>query len=267
VGSASNPLTGSGWLSNAPGTATPGSGGGGGGPNWANPGWALGPVGGLIGSMFGSGSPPPNPQNSPTSVGGPWGNPGGYQNPWGSGEIRLNAGLNNILAGQMKNQLAPQFAQLMQQYGGDAGKFYQQLMNLGSPYYQQKQMEGFTQGNQQNQNAQGMARQQLGAQGYGSTPSGANAAMIGGMNQQGSQNLSEQYLQNLFNNEQMQLQGGAGLSNLTGMFNPTQLLGGTSIGSNIQGPTSLFQNLATTMGALGAGGQGAGAAMTGAGNL
>jgi hypothetical protein len=267
MSSAANPLTGSGWLSNSPGTASPGSGESGGNP-WANPGWALGPVGGILGGLFGSGgNPPPNPQNSPTSVGGPWGNPGGYQNPWGANEIQRNAALNNIQAGQMKNQLAPQFAQLMQQYGGSAGDFFSQLMNLGSPYYQQKQQEGFTQGVQQNQNAGAMAKQQLQAQGYGATPSGANAAMIGGMAQQGSQNLAEQYLQNLFQNEQMQGAGAQGLSSLAGLFNPTQLLSGTGIGSNVTNQPSFFQDFASVLGGLGAGGQGGGAAATGAAAL
>ncbi len=166
----------------------------------------------------------------------------------------VNAVLNNIIAGQMKNQLAPQFAQLMQQYGGQAGDFFKQLMNLGSPYYQQKQQEGFTQGVQQNQNAAGMAKQQLGAQGYGNTPSGANAAMIGGMQQAGSQSLAENYLQNLFQNEQMQAQGAAGLGQMAQLFNPTQLLGGTSLGSPVQSGPSFFNNFATMWNAIKPGG-------------
>jgi hypothetical protein len=183
--------------------------------------------------------------------GGPGGNPGAFGNPSGSGEINKNIGIENILAAQQKNALAPQFAQLMGQYGGQAGDFFKQLMNLGSPYYQQHQQEAFTQGVNQNQNAEAMARQQLGAQGYGATPSGANAAMLGGMQMQGAQNLSEQYLQNLFANEQMQLQGAGGLSQLAGMFNPTQLLGGTSVGANIQQPSNFFQNMSSVMGGIG----------------
>ena len=194
-------------------------------------------------------------------MGGPYGNPGGYSNPYGSKEISRNMGLTNIEAGQMKNQLAPIFAQLMQQYGGQAGDFFKNLMNLGSPYYQQKQQEGFTQGVQENQNAAAMAKQQLGAQGYGSTPSGANAAMIGGMQQQGSQNLAEQYLQNLFQNEQMQMMGGQGLAGMASMFNPTQLLGGTSIGATPEASSSFFQNFANMLSPIAQGGQAAAAGM------
>lgn len=169
-------------------------------------------------------------------------NPGGYGNPKGANEINRNMGLTNIAAGQMKNQLASLFAPLMQQYGGQAANFFQNLMNLGSPYYQQHQTEGFNQQLNQNQNAAAMAKQQLASQGYGNTPSGANAAMIGGMNQAGAQSMAEQYLQNLFANEALQSQGAAGIANLAGMFNPGQMLGGTSIGANVQAPPTFFQN-------------------------
>lgn len=139
----------------------------------------------------------------------------------------------------------------MQQYGGQAGDFFKNLMNLGSPYYQQKQLEGFQQGVQQNQNASAQAQEQLRAQGYGNTPSGANAAMIGGMNQAGSQSLAEQYLQNLFQNELMQGMGAQGITQLAGMFNPAQLLGGTSLGANVQAPSTFFQNMQSVLGGLG----------------
>jgi hypothetical protein len=190
------------------------------------------------------------PFNSPSAAGGPWGNPGGYHNPTGAGAVNRNQAINNIIAGQMKNQLAPQFAQLMSQYGGQAGNLFSQLANLGSPYYQQKQSEAFGQGVRQNENAQGLAREQLRAQGYGSTPSGATAAMIGGMNQAGAQSLSEQYLQNLFQNEAMQLQGGQGLASLAGMFNPTQMLGGIPVGNVQQDPT-FGQTFGQIMGGIG----------------
>ena len=98
-------------------------------------------------------------------------NPGGYSNPQGANEINRNMGLTNIMAGQQKNFLAPQFTQRMGQFGNQAGNLYgqvapyfQSLMNLGSPYYQQHQQEGFNQGVQQNQNAAAQARQQLQAQ-------------------------------------------------------------------------------------------------------
>src|SRR5262249_17442159 len=142
------------------------------------------------------------------------GNPGGYSNPRGPYEIQRNVALNNIVAGQLKNQLAPQFAQLMGQYGKNAGDYFKQLTDLGSPYYRQHQAEAFTQGNKANQDASALAQQQLAARGFGNTPSGANAAMIGGMAMQGSQNLAEQYLQNLFNNEQMQFAGAQGQQGL-----------------------------------------------------
>lgn len=222
MATASNPLVGSGWgtqqNSNPFGSINP-----------INMGGLQGPGGSNM-SVLGSGA----------------GNPGGFSNPKGPHEINRNMGLENILSAQIKNQMAPQWAQLMNQYGQGAGDFFKQLMNFGSPFYKQKQQEAFTQGVGQNQNAQAMAQQQLRSQGYGSTPSGANAAMIGGMQQQGAQNLSEQYLQNLFQNEQMQLAGGQGLTSLAQLFNPNQLLSGTSVGANIQPNSTFFQNFMDT---------------------
>jgi hypothetical protein len=214
---ATNPLIGAGWGQQAPNQS--GTQGGGSGTQ------------GLFSNPIQATAPPNTP------------NPGGYSNPGGSGVIQNNLALENLQTGALKNQLAPQWANLMGQYGGQAGNFYGNLMNLGSPYYQQQQQSAFTQGVGQNQNAMSLAKQQLGSQGYGATPSGANAAMIGGMNMQGSQNLAEQYLQNLFQNEAMQLQGASGLAGLAQTFNPSSLLGGTSSGINYQKPTSGLQNV------------------------
>jgi hypothetical protein len=173
---------------------------------------------------------------------GGYGNPANFGDYGATGQLNKNLMLDNVIAGQMKNQLAPQFASLMGQYGGDAAGFFKQLMDLGSPFYKQKQQEAFTQGNQQNQNAMGEAQQELASKGYGSGPSGANAAMIGGMNQQGAQSLAEQYLQNLFQNENLQAQGAGGMASLASLFNPTQLLGGTSLGTTPAPGQSGIQN-------------------------
>lgn len=180
-----------------------------------------------------------------------YGNPGGFGNPLGGKETSRNVMLNNIIAGQMKNMLAPQFATLMGQYGGQAGDYFKNLMNLGSPYYQQKQSEAMNQGVTQNNNAQGLARQQLAAQGVGATPSGTTAAMIGGMNQGGAQSLAQAYLQNLFQNENLQAQGAQGLSSLAQLFNPTQLLGGTSAGAEPVTSSNFFDNFKSITSGIG----------------
>lgn len=174
--------------------------------------------------------------------GGAGGNPGNLGDFGSTGSLNKNLMLDNVVAGQMKNQLAPQFADLMGKYGGDAAAYYKQLMDLGSPYYKQRQQEAFTQGNQQNQNAMATANQQLNASGYGAAPSGARAAMVGGMNQQGAQSLAEQYLQNLFQNENLQAQGASGMASMASLFNPTQLLQGTSLGTTPAPGTSGIQN-------------------------
>lgn len=217
MGTYMNPLTGSGW-SNQPPQNTILSG--------ANPIQLPGLQGGSATGEHGS------------FGGGAYGNPGSFGDMGSASSLQKNVLLNNVIAGQMKNALAPQFASLMGRYGGDAGNFFEQLMNLGSPFYKQKQSEAFTQGVGQNQNAAAMAQQQLARQGYGYSPSGANAAMIGGMNIQGGQNLAEQYLQQLFQNEQLQAGGAQGLSSLAGLFNPTQLLSGTAAGSSATSPSS-----------------------------
>ena len=229
MGGYANPLTGSGWGSSPMGSTNPIQ-------------------------------APPNPGLSAGNRQGSYGNPSGFDNGTGSGEIHKNMALENILSAQMKNQLAPQWANLMGQYGGQAADYFKNLMNLGSPYYRQKQQEAFTQGVGQNQNAGAQAQQQLRSQGFGSTPSGANAAMLGGMAQQGAQNLSEQYLQNLFQNENLQALGAQGMQGMASMFNPTPLLGGTSLGTDWQSPSNFFQNFNSVT-------SGIGNMLTGGGNL
>jgi hypothetical protein len=55
------------------------------------------------------------------------GNPGNFGNPRGPRESSRNQGLENILASQMKLQLAPQFARYFGQYGKGAGDFFSML--------------------------------------------------------------------------------------------------------------------------------------------
>lgn len=221
MSSAANPLTGSGWTNPIQSTN----------PISLDPNYGQGEHG-----SFG---------------GGPGGNPGNLGDFGSTGSLNKNLMLDNVTAGQMKNQLAPQFASFMGQYGGDAAGYYKQLMDLGSPFYKQKQQEAFQQGNQQNQNAMSMANQQLNASGYGAAPSGARAAMVGGMNQQGAQSMAEQYLQNLFQNENLQTQGAQGMASMASLFNPTQLLGGTSLGTTPAPGQSAIQNLQGVASAIG----------------
>lgn len=201
--------------------------------------------------------------NIPQPPTGNWMNPGGYSNPRGGKETDRNVMLTNIISGQMKNMLAPQFAKAMSSYAGPAGDFFRKLMDLGSPFYQQKQAEGFTQGLQQNQNAAAQARQQLQARGYGYTPSGATAATIGGMQIEGAKSLAEQFLQNLFQNENLQAGAAGNLAQLAQLFNPTQLLGGIQAGASpVISPTtpqslqSVLQGVGSLFGSAGIRGKG-----------
>lgn len=197
--------------------------------------------------------PSTNPIQGPPQ--GPWGNPGNLPNPTTNQKDQIrNAGLLGVQQGQLRNDLIPQFANLMMGYGGSAADFFNTLKNLGSPFYQQKQSAAFGQGVQQNQNAAALARQQLAAQGYGATPSGATAALIGGMNVEGGKSLSEQFLEQLFQNEQLQLGGAQGLAQLAALFNPSSLFGSTGPTGQTQGP-SAADSFAAIMGALGIGGK------------
>jgi len=210
---------------------------------------------GINPNMFSAppGSPPPQqgpPAPTGTMQGGQnsWGNPAGYGNPSGAYENQRNLNTAATENTQLRNQLIPQFANQLFGLAQGPSQFYNQLMNLGSPYYQQQQYASFNQGNQQSQNAAAQARQQLEAQGQGYTPSGTEAAMLGGMGQQTAGNLNMQFLQNLFNNEQMQMQGAQGLGQLASLFQPQGLFGGSTTQASI--PQNFFQNLSSTLGSV-----------------
>lgn len=216
------------------------------------------PLAGWTGSNINQ--PPPSFLNTnPISTTTPNINPGNLPNATSNiKDITRNTGLTNLATGDLRNQLIPMFAKLMGQYGGQAGDFFKKLMDLGSPFYQQKQREGFEQGVQQNQNAAAQARQQASAAGTGFTPSGSNVAMIGGMNQQGGQSLAEQFLQNLFQNENLQKGAGDSLAQLAALFNPSAMASANvSTPGSTQGPAAAeqFSDILKGVGSLfGAGG-------------
>jgi hypothetical protein len=184
---------------------------------------------------------------------GTWGNPANLENPGSNQKDNMrNEGLVNVELGQLREQLAPIWANLMTGYAAPPASFFNTLLNLGSPYYQQKQAALFDQGVQQNQNAAALAQQRLASQGYGYTPSGANAAMIGAMNSAGAANLVQNFLQSLFQNEQTQLAGAQGLSGLAAMFNPAGLFGNVDVTGSTQGPSfgAQFRDIASGIGSL-----------------
>lgn len=200
---------------------------------------------------------------APPPATGPGGSPAGPYNPMGFGDPTRNTAIGrnlageNVLSGQYRNQLTPLFAQLMQQFGGNAGDFFKQLTNLGSPFYQRKQQQTFEQGTKAAQDAAAQSRQQLQASGAGYTPSGAGAAMFGGEAQAEAGNQEEAFLNNLFQNEQLQLAGAQGQGNLASLFNPSQLTGQASPGFQPLQSPSFFQNFQQMMsGLFGQGGGG-----------
>src|SRR5262249_1350452 len=233
----SNPYVGTGWSSNPtsssvlgtqlfPTGPTPP-------PNNQLLGWA--------GSNVNQGASSISLPQAPTVTGPPvgtCGNPANLENPGSNQKDNMrNEGLVNVELGQLREQLAPIWANLMTGYAAPAASFFDTLLNLGSPYYQQKQAALFDQGVRQNQKAAALAQQRLASKGYGYTPRGANAAMIGAMNSAGGANLVQNFLQSLFQNEQTQLAGAQGLAGLAGMFNPSGLFGNVDVTGSTQGPT------------------------------
>src|SRR5215471_14463976 len=248
----SNPYIGTGWPSNPTSSAVLGtqlfSTGSAPPPNNQLLGWA--------GSNINQGSSSFSLPQAPTVAGPPvatWGNPANLENPGSNQKDNMrNEGLVNVELGQLREQLAPIWANLMTGYAAPAASFFNTLLNLGSPYYQQKQAALFDQGVQQNQNAAAATQQQLASRGYGYTPSGVNAATIGAMNQAGGANLVQNYLNSLFQNEQLQAQGAQGLSSLAQMFNPSGLFGNVEVTGSTQGPSfaEQFGQIAGGLGSL-----------------
>jgi hypothetical protein len=183
------------------------------------------------------------------------GNPFAQGHPSGK-SIQSNLNLENILTSQYKNALIPQFAQMLFGAGTGAANVFSQYANLGSPYYQQAQQSVFGQGVQQAQNANAQARERLQASGYGYTPSGVGAATAGGMAVGESANLAQNFLRQLFQNEQLQLMGAQGLSSIAALFNPAQLTGQQASGVGQLQPTAAqsFQTLMQGIGQLLSGG-------------
>ena len=202
-------------------------------------------------NSFLSGGPVQQPSIGPT-FGAASNAPGGANNPFGqgvrgNGDLTQNLAQSNLITGDWRNALIPYFQQMQAGQVGPAQQYFQQLMNLGSPYYQQQQRATWEQGVGQANNAAAQARQQINQAGYGYAPSGLQAASIGQQATGTAQNLSQQFLQNLFQNEQMQAAGAQGLTGLAQLFNPAAL---TAQGTNpsIQQPTNTF---AQDVGAIG----------------
>lgn len=173
-------------------------------------------------SLFGT---PTGPVTGPPQ--GAWGNPSGVSDPWQAKNIAKNTNLENIQTGQMRNQLIPLFSNLMLKYGGDAAGFFKTLMDLGSPYYKEQQRASFEEGTRQAQNTAAGSKDRLNAAGYGAAPSGLEAATIGEEATGESQNLSQMFLQNLFQNENLQMQAAQAMEQMASLFNPASLFGST----------------------------------------
>lgn len=110
---------------------------------------------------------------------------------------------------QAAQAMTPDIARLRQ--------FYGQLMDLGSPFYQSRQRQAMEASANQFQNNAGLINQIVARQGMGMGPSGVNTAGLGQLAQAASQSFADEFLKNLFNNEQLQLQAAQGFSNIPGM--------------------------------------------------
>lgn len=205
--------------------------------SWPNPG-GVNPNASTGASTNAGGLPVPSTSQLPAA---PAGTPG-VTNPYGGGsrgggDEGYNLAQTNLQTGVYKNALLPLFSQMFFGTGGNAANFMQQLMNLGSPFYKQKQQQTFEQGVQQANNAAAQSRQQIQASGTGYTPSGAGAAAFGGEAQAAAGNQEEAFLNNLFQNEQLQMAGASGLGQLASLFSPATLTG-QQTSPSIQQPTN-----------------------------
>lgn len=201
-------------------------------------GWPSGTNPSNVPSSTPAGGSPTNYFSPYSGSGNMFGMPSNYQpiqNSPGGGmksQITNSAYLNNIL-GQQRSNIGNSMANTMFGYAAPAGGYYQNLMNLGSPYYNQQQRASFENAAQNYGNTMAQARQQAQAAGLGYGPSGANVGMMGNQATNFSQNLTQNYLQNLFQNEMLQLQGAQGLGGLAGQFNPAGILSSSlPIGQN-----------------------------------
>ncbi len=100
-------------------------------------------------------------------------------------------------------------------------------MNLGSPYYQERQRQAFEQVARDYDQAAGQLAAQLATQGLAG--GGSAAAAVAGLQQARSQSLAQAFLENLFQNENLQMQAAGQLPNVAAMrFN--QAAGMRSLG-------------------------------------
>lgn len=81
----------------------------------------------------------------------------------------------------------------------------EQFMNLGSPYYQQHQTAAMQENAQKFNDLSGQLRGTLNQAGFGASPTGLATAAQGDLARQAGQSMSQAYLQNLFQNENLQL--------------------------------------------------------------
>lgn len=125
--------------------------------------------------------------------------------------------------------------------------FFQQYMLSGSPYLSMTQQGAANQNAEQFGNAAGQLRGQMQTSGLGYGPSGTTAAAVGQLGTEAAKQSSQNYLQNLLNNEQMKFQAAQGMQGVGNMFSgiamPTNQLTQNSIGSSVGALGQALQNL------------------------
>lgn len=137
-------------------------------------------------------------------------------------------------------------------------KLLQSRMNLGSPYYQQHQTEAFTSDAQKFNDMAGQLTGMLSRGGYGSSPTGLATAAMGDFSRGAGQTMSEDYLQNLFQNENTQLTAAGMFPQVPGL-RATQGQGESAVGGQVIGQglaQGQLGNVESQAGQLALGGQG-----------
>jgi hypothetical protein len=95
--------------------------------------------------------------------------------------------------------------------------FAKQRMDLGSPYYKEQQRASFEQGVKQSDDAAAQARQSIARMGTGASPSGAGFATMGEMGTAKAGTLVSNWLANLFQNQNTQMQAAGLMPTVAGL--------------------------------------------------
>jgi hypothetical protein len=160
------------------------------------------------------------------------------------------AGNRQQKALSIEEQIAQQEASDKQQAFKKLMDFFSPYLKEGSPFLSMIQRAAAETNATGANNAAGMVRNTVERSGLGFGPSGTEAAAIGGVGTEAARTGSQNYLQNLLNNEQVKFQAAQGINAAGSMAGSPQnqpsvsaQLPYQSLGSGLSGLSQVLQNL------------------------